>query len=102
MTRNFSTTLKTITGADMKRTEAPDSPFATIGDVIGDALLALGDGDRNLSGEDKNKRYKLWKKLAEGGEKSISVEEASIIKQVVGAAFGPLIVGQVFEFLEGD
>jgi len=100
MTKDFSTALQNADKTPMKRTASSDSPVATVGDVIGDALLAVSENDRGLSGDQKNQRYKLWKKLEGGGEKSFSLEEASLIKQVVGNVYGPLIVGQIYDLLE--
>jgi hypothetical protein len=100
MTKDFSTVLRNADKTPMKRTPAPDSPEVTIGEVIGDALLAVTESDRGLSGDQKNQRYKLWKKLEGGGEKSFNLEEASMIKQVVGNVYGPIVVGQVYDFLE--
>jgi len=56
---------------------------------------------QNESGVDKVKKYELAKKVYIGGEVDLIAEEITLIKERIGDIFAPVIVGQVFDILEG-
>lgn len=63
-----------------------------------DALILPKVGDKT-SPEEKVKRFKLAMRIEEG-DTEITIEEAALLKDLVGEMFGPLIVGRVWEILE--
>ena len=74
--------------------------LCTFKTVALNALLASFPDEQNLSGEDKFKRYQLAMKINANSEVELSVEEAALIKQLVGKGFAPLVVGRMFEMIE--
>lgn len=66
------------------------------------ALMSTFEDEKNLSGEDKLSRYVLSCKIRSGGECDLTVDEISIIKKLIGKAYGTLIVGQTWPMLEGE
>ena len=78
------------------------SPFtdgATLRSVIVNALAGMAEGEQ-LTGEQKLERYRLAKKIHVEDEAKLRAEDVVLVKAVVAAAYGPLVVGQVFEALE--
>ncbi len=66
------------------------------------ALMTILEDDRNISGEDKVKRSMLANRIYSNPENiDLTVEEISDIKKLIGKVFGPIIVGQCWELLEG-
>jgi len=65
--------------------------------VCVNALTHAAGGD----GDEKVKRWQLAKRLFPGGTQSITPEEAVLLKQLIGARFPPVIVGNAFELLNG-
>jgi hypothetical protein len=68
--------------------------------VLQNAALATLPDDQGLSGADKARLYRLAIE-ANAGEVEWPVEDVSLLKQRVGAAYGPIVVGQVWPLLEG-
>lgn len=65
------------------------------------ALLHQAKDERKASADEMVKRYALALRLQQGDEHEISLDEASVLKQLVYAAYpSPLIYGQVHHFLE--
>jgi len=90
-------TIKALDGSPIKDDQDRD---LTLKAVLVNALLT--QGDEKLSGEEKYKRYTLSKKIYEcGGEVDLAVEEVAQLKRLVGDLYPPIIVGQVFDILEG-
>lgn len=76
---------------------------ATIRGVCIEALLVSYTDEVNLTGEEKLARWLLATKLkVTSKEVELTVEEIAKIKKLVGKAFGPLVVGQVWATLEGE
>lgn len=59
-----------------------------------------------MTGDQKYRQYKLALKIGGGkdaeGLIDISIEEAALIKKLVGDFYSPLVVGQVYDLIEGD
>ncbi len=75
---------------------------ATVGWACVEALLATYEDEKNLGGEEKIKRHKIAVKIHGKPEVDLKAEEITKIKNLVGKAFGPLIVGRVFEILDPE
>jgi len=105
MKRNFDTTFKQLNGDDLK-----DGGAATAGVdavlslkvVSVNSLLAPFEVDKNLSGEEKLRRYLLATKIHAGGEVDLTAEDISLLKLLIGRGYSALIVGQAFLMLESD
>lgn len=82
-------------GLDGKVTES----VATLGRVAANALLAITDADKDMTGETKVKRYDLAMRVVRG-QVSLKAEEISDIKAAIGKHYAPLVVGQAWRLLD--
>lgn len=75
----------------------------TAKNLIRDALINLSEEDKNMSGDAKYTQFSLALRITEAGdgEVELSSEEITKIKALVGRMFYPLIVGRLFDILEG-
>jgi hypothetical protein len=53
-----------------------------------------------LAAEEKVKRFRLAEIAAKGGEREVKVEDAALIKALIGKAFAPLVVGRAYDIIE--
>ena len=90
--------LKTMDGQVMKDNVDGQAVDATVKLVIVNAVLAPVQKE---SGIEKVKKYELAKKIYTSDEVELTAEEISLIKETVGENFAPVIVGQVWNLLEG-
>ena len=75
---------------------------ATLGKMMIESLLATFKDEENLSGDEKLKRWQLAIKIKNADVMvELTVEEVALVKKLVGKAYGTIIVGQVWELLEG-
>lgn len=85
--------------ADLKGTVLKyEGADATLGDICTAALLATFNGE-DATGETKDRRFRIAKKI-EGGALSLSAEEVSEIKTLIGKMFPPIVVGRSYELLD--
>lgn len=66
--------------------------------VIQNALLGTLRGDENMEGKQKVELWDLAKRAGEE-EADYTVEEVAIIRQRIGRAYGPVVVGPAFALL---
>jgi hypothetical protein len=76
----------------------PDKPF-TLGFACVEALL-LNHPKEEVGGNEKLDRYLLAMRIRQGGRVELSSEEISKIKELVGAAYSPLVSGQAWLLLD--
>jgi hypothetical protein len=96
------TPIKNLAGQVMKDNDGQgNSMDASVRTVVVNALLAPLQQGKNEQGVDKVKKYELAKKIFSDDEVELTVEEVALIKSRVGETFPPLVVGQVYEMLEG-
>lgn len=95
--------LTQLNGAPLKNEKGEP---ALLGELVKQALLvehADADGKpKRVSGEEKFKRYRLATKLEDAGAlpADITVEEAKMIKELVGETYNALVVGQIYDIIE--
>jgi len=94
---NVSQTLKTIAGETMKDVVDGKAIDATVKMAIVNAVLSPVEKE---SGVDKVKKYELAKKIYASDEVDLNEDEIKLIKERIGVAFAPIIVGQIFELLK--
>lgn len=68
-------------------------------DIAVSALFGQYADEQALSGDEKFRRFKLAMTVNDGGSQDLSPEDVVLIKKLVGKAYGPLIVGQVYNVL---
>jgi len=91
---NFNQAIKNIKGEVVKD--------LTLKSVSVEALLATFEDERSLSGEEKVKRFVLATRIeSNSNDMDFKVEDVAKIKQLIGKGYGPLVVGQAWEMLEG-
>lgn len=99
MKLDFAQNILTIYGEAIKSVDGKEN--ADLKHVCVEALMAVFPDEKDLSGAKKLQRFRLAKKISVGGEVELEVEDVSLIKELVGKAFGPNIVGPAYEMLEG-
>lgn len=96
---SFSNPLKQLDGSDLKEGDKP----VTLGKICVQALVAIYQDEPNLAGQEKFERWQLATKVdnSERGLTPITLTaaEADKLKLLVGKAYAPLIVGQVWQIL---
>jgi hypothetical protein len=93
--------MQLLLGSTFKDEKDGILPF-TLRDAVKQALLATFEDERNLSLDEKVKRYDLYLKVKEIPDPAeFTSEEVVLMKKLVGKAYGVLIVGQAVKFLEG-
>ena len=85
-------------------TEQPGNPEArpiALRTLAVNSLMAFGDDDKNMSGEEKVKRYDLAFMIHNSKDEpiEIAVEDVALIKKQVGRIYAPLLVGQAWKLL---
>ena len=93
---DFNTKIKNLDGTAIKnkKKDLTARYFAT------EALLALADTEKNLSGEEKFKRGQLAEKIYMKDVVDLTVEEISLVKKMVGKVFNSLVVLRMYKILE--
>lgn len=101
MKLNINNELQDIYGntLTLPESEGQAKPMA-LGFVIQNALLGVFPEDQNMDGSKKLLLYTLATKTLDENS-DYTVEELSLIKDRVGRAFGPTVVGPVWGMLDG-
>jgi hypothetical protein len=80
---------------------ATDKTPATVRKVVCGALIASYPDEANLNPEEKVKRWNLALRVQKELDPiDFKTDEIALMKKLVGKAYGPMIVGQVWEVLE--
>ena len=70
-------------------------------DVICENALLANNPQKPISGTEKVTRYELARKIHLNEEVDFTAEEIVLVKKCVDEVFGAIIVGPVYEILEG-
>jgi hypothetical protein len=96
---NGATALLTLAGAPLL---TPDKSPATLGGISAEALVMTFGDEPTLSGEEKRKRYRFAHRISRSVVPlDLTPEEVVLLRGLVAKAYGPLVVGQVWDLLEG-
>lgn len=75
----------------------------TLGLVCINILLANLPSEKEIDGKEKFKRFKLAQKIDKADNKiTINAEEVVLLKNLIGKAYSPLVVGRAYQILEGE
>lgn len=87
----------------LKNLDGSDIANGTLRQIAVGALHAVLQGDELLPPAKKYERGKLAKKIyeANGEAFDISAEELADLKTLIARAYGPLVVVQAFDMIEG-
>ena len=97
MTANMMFEFKALSGENM--TQEDGKKHIMLRDVCVSVLLNF-EPQRVIKGDVKVRRYKLAIKIYEHEEVNISSEDVSLLKELIGENWSPLIVGQAWEALD--
>ena len=81
------------TKAAPKPGERPEEVPATLGWAATQALVALYEDERSLSGDEKFSRFTLAQRIAKGGVVEVSIDEVKTIKDMMAKHWSTPIVG---------
>lgn len=82
---------------------SPEGNKSTLAIVAINALLATFEDERGLLGKDKVERMHLALAInRHPQEVDLTTEQLAKIKELIGKAFPPLIVGRAYELLEQE
>jgi hypothetical protein len=65
-------------------------------------VLTIDQEGENLSFEEKDKRYKLARRIVKGGTIKLTMEEVNTIRKLTAQKMSTLVVGQISEALDAD
>jgi hypothetical protein len=72
-----------------------------IADAIVTALLAAYNDEPNLSGNEKFTRWRIAMKIKDDpGAIALSLKEAGLVERLVGKAYPPMLVGQIYQAID--
>lgn len=97
MKRNFSEVIKDLDGTSI----VENGKEVTFAQIARSALMSMFEDEKSLGGEEKAKRFALAMKI-EPKMIELTAEEVSLLKTLIGKAFGVIVVGQSYLFLEDD
>lgn len=84
---------------DGKEIMAPDGKRFTLRHAVQQALMTVLESDRNMTAADKVRAFSLALK-SQADDMEASAEDITFIKDRIGRAFPPLVVGRAFEMLD--
>ncbi len=91
-----------LLGIDLTALKDEAGKEVEVGLIVLRALGANLDTDRTMDGEQKVKIWELAVKIGSSDKPvDLTPEELVILKQRVGAAFGPMVVGPAYRILNG-
>ena len=97
----INTQVKDFNGAVV---EGSDKKPLEVKALVVSALTVLDQKEADLAGDERYQLYKLALKISDCKDDTINLtsDEIVIIKRRVGKMYMPLIVGRVFDVLEGE
>ncbi len=95
MTKNVDAPIRDLNGTPLTDATGP----VTVGSVCLTALLTATADDKSTPAE-KVSKWKLAQRIHKGGDVALTPEDLTALKAAVGPLFGPLVVGQVFDWAD--
>ena len=96
---DFTAVLNDLDGAAISDGGETKSAF-TLGSAAVRALVIPYEDERNLSPEEKFKRGELAARIHGATSLSLKAEDVTLLKKLIGKAFGPLIVFRAWPLLD--
>ncbi len=97
---DFSIVLVNLAGKALKDQDNQD---LTLGSTCVSALLTMTEKDSKLAGLERKKRADLADRIYDKKEPvNLDVKEISLLKDLVGEVYSPLIVKRVWDLLDPD
>lgn len=97
---DFNALITDLAGKPLPQT-TDDSPAATLGYIVANALIAVTEASRNEDASKKVKSFDLALKVHAGGVLDFKAEELTLMKEKVNQAYpSALVVARAYELLE--
>ena len=93
---------KTLNGLDGEPLKDEDMKPVILRTSAINAMMVQMDSDSNMTGEQKLTNWVLAQRLQKEDKPDLTPEEISSIKERIGKAFGPAVVGPAFTILNGS
>ena len=94
--------IKTIDGVTIPLNGRETDRPTVLSDILTKAMLETPQAEAaSMPGEKKMQRYRLAQKCYGVPSVDLEVEELAVLKEYVGKLFPALVVGQVWQMLEG-
>ena len=90
---------QTFVGLDGDVLTDQDKKELTLRSICENVLLGTNPKEQ-IDGEEKVKRYALAMKIHEHDATDMTAEEITLVKKVIGEAYGPMVVGRAWEMLD--
>jgi hypothetical protein len=90
-----------LTGFDGKALEDPKTGPVTLSSVTVDALIVTIDADKTLPAIEKFKHDELARRIFNDPNTPLQAEEINLIKERIGAVYGPEVVYPAWKLIEG-
>jgi hypothetical protein len=97
MKLDFSQIITDLKGEPIKGSD----DALTLGEVTSTTMIAIMPDDQSLTAEDKVKMFRIAQLAVKGGEQELKIEDIGLLKKRIGKMYGALIVGRVFDLIEG-
>lgn len=98
---DFTQPILQLDGSPIQGADGKPQPDYTLEKVAEQALLGRFQDESSALGDEMTKRYDLAQRIYNHkADVTLSVEELSLVKRLIGKAFPPLIVGQAWHMLD--
>jgi hypothetical protein len=68
--------------------------------ICTNALLTPAQNDQSMAADEKVRRYRLAQRITNGGTLDMPLEDLVLLKDIIGKAYPPLVVGRAFDILD--
>ena len=94
--------MKVNVNVQIKDLDGNDIEGITVKGIIVQALTVLGEEDKNMTGDMRYTQYDLARRITEAGDVAeLKAEDIVLIKKLVGKMYQPIVVGRIYDALEG-
>lgn len=97
---DFTQALMGIDGKKLVRGDAKQPETITLGDIAVQALETPLEEDKQMQGDAKFKLDLLARRIYRNADVVLSVEDTALLKQRIGKAYGPMVVGAAWRLLD--
>lgn len=97
---DMTTVLLALDGKPIPIGPGEDSLNSTLRTIVENALLSPLRGDENVTGAKKAEMFILAMRAHTEDQCDMKAEEITMVKERIGRAFPPLIVGRAYEILD--
>lgn len=97
---DFTQALSGIDGKPLQDGDAKNPHSITLSEIAIQALETPLDSDKDMQGSAKFKLDQLARKVYRNPDVVLTVEDTALLKERIGKAYGPLVVGAAWRLLD--